>query len=183
MIKHQNIFFDNSLSFDINRGGIIKDDTEILNLFFHDNTNSNSMCLIGNKLEWKPKIWTEFEREKIIKVKEINIVCLLGDLTGFFHWCQKQFNNIKVNYYSFPLYLQASDINDTLSRKKFRFKQIRTQGIFASIGTMRLNRYILTKEGLEKGYDFYFPKITHDNSKDFEYQISQCLNIPKEEAI
>ena len=69
MIKHQNIFFDNSLSFDINNGGIIKDDTEILNLFFHDNTNSNSMCLIGNKLEWKPKIWTDFEREKIIKVK------------------------------------------------------------------------------------------------------------------
>ena len=77
MIKHQNIFFDNSLSFDINNGGIIKDDTEIINLFFHDNTNSNSMCLIGNKLEWKPKIWTDFEREKIMKVKEINIVCLL----------------------------------------------------------------------------------------------------------
>ncbi len=143
MIKHQNIFFDNSLSFDINNGGIIKDDTEILNLFFHDNTNSNSMCLIGNKLEWKPKIWTDFEREKIIKVKEINIVCLLGDLTDFFNYCQKQFDNIKVNYYSFPLYLQGSDINDTLRRKKFRFKQIRTQGIYASIGTMRLNRYIL----------------------------------------
>jgi len=183
MIKHQNIFFDNSLSFDINNGGIIKDDTEILNLFFADTSNNNSMCLIGNKLEWKPKIWTEFERKKIEKVKEINIVCLLGDLTGFFTYFQKQFNNIKVNYYSFPLYLGGWDINDSLRRKKFISKDIRTKGIYASIGTMRLNRYILIKEGLEKGYDFYFPKITHDISKDFEYQISQCLNIPKEEAI
>ena len=56
MIKQQTIFFDNQLDFNVTSGGIIEHDTEILNLFFGDICNSNSLCLIGNRLEWKPGI-------------------------------------------------------------------------------------------------------------------------------
>lgn len=182
MTKHQNIFFDNNLDFHIDRGGIIENDAEILTLFFHDNCDSNCTYLIGDTLEWKPKIWMEFEQGKIRKLKELNIVCLLGDLTDFFVYCRKQFSNVKVNYYSFNLSDQICAIENTLTRKKFiSNRYTRKHGIYSSIGFMRLNRYILVKEAIDKGYNFYYPKITRNSSKDFEYQISQCLGVPMEE--
>ena len=178
MIKQQNIFFDNQLDFNVTSGGIIEHDTEILNLFFEDICNSNSLCLIGNRLEWKPRIWIEFEQEKLKKLKEINIVCLLGDLTEFFYYCQKKFINIKINYYLYNLFFQTSLINESLINKKYILpaQYERRNNIYSSTGTMRLNRYILIKEGLDKGYDFYYPAISYNLSKDYEYQISQCLN-------
>jgi len=176
MIKSQNIFFDNSLNFNVMQGGIVENNTEILNLFFHDNCDSNSLALIGTRLEWKPAIWLEFEQENIKKVKEINIVCLLGDLTEFFYYCQKKFINIKINYYLYNLYLQVGFIKNSLINKKHIPAQYeRKNNIYSSTGSIRLNRYILIKEGLDKGYDFYYPAISYDLSKDFEYQISQCL--------
>lgn len=184
MTKHQNIFFNNDLDFNVSGGGIIENNVEILNLFFHDNCDTNSVCLIGNTLEWKPKIWIEFEQEKIRKLKELNMVCLMGDLSTFFVYCQQRFDNIEVNYYCFNLGLQANFINNALTRKNFISNQYtRKQGIYSSIGLMRLNRYILVKEGIDKGYNFYYPKITRNSSKDFEYQISQCLGVLAEEPI
>jgi hypothetical protein len=41
---------------------------------------------------------------------------------------------------------------------------------------MRLNRYILVKEALAKGYNFYYPEISYNLSRDYEYQIAQCLS-------
>ena len=177
MTKHQNIVFDNNLDFHIDQGGIIEKDTEILNLFFHDNCNSNSLCLIGDSLEWKPSIWMEFEQEKLKKLKEINIVCLMGNLTEFFHYCQKKFINVKINYYQCNLHLQICWIKKSLINKTL----LPTHGeknnnIYSSTGTMRLNRYILIKEGQDKGYDFYYPAISYDLSKDYEYQLSRCLS-------
>ena len=184
MIKHQNIFFsDYDLDFKADKGGIIDDGTEILNLYFEDNNNPNSLCLIGNTLEWKPKIWIEFEQEKIRKLKELNIVCLLGDLKKFFVHCQQKFSNIKVNYYSFNRF-QINSIKDTLTRKKFISNQsAKTQGIFSSTGSMRLNRYILVKEGIGKGYNFYHPAIPNNVSRDFEYQISRCIGAQIEDPV
>lgn len=180
MIKQQNIFFHPWLDFNINGGGIIENDTETLNLFFRDNNNNNSLCLIGDSLEWKPNIWIQFEQEKIEKLKEINIVCLLGDLTEFFHYCQKKFINVKINYHQYNLYDQISSIKqtfDSLDNKIFLPAQgERTANIYCSTGTMRLNRYILIKEGQDKGYDFYHPSISYNLSKDFEYQLSRCLS-------
>lgn len=184
MIKHQNIFFDNNLTFNIDQGGIIKNDTEILNLFFDDKSNTHSLCLIGNALEWRPKIWIEFEQEKIRKLKELNIICLMGDLSNFSLYCRQQFHNVKIGYYSVGSNYQLHVINDALSRKKFiSEKYTRTRGIYSSTGTMRLNRYILVKEAIDKGHDFYYPKISSNLSKDFEYQISQCLGMPTEEPM
>ena len=181
MIKQQNIIFDNDLSFNTEQGGIVENDIERLNLFFHETCDTNSICLIGNKLEWKPKIWTQFEQEKIRKLKEVNIICLLGDLTDFFVYFQKQFSSVKVSYYSFHLGFQINFIKDTLTRKKITYNQYtRKQGVYTSTGTMRLNRYILIKEGIDKGYNFYYPKILYNVSKDFEYQISQCLGLSTE---
>jgi len=181
MIKQQNIFFDNSLDFNTTGGGMIEHDTETLNLFFEDNCNSNSLCLIGDSLEWKPSIWMEFEQEKLEKLKEINIVCLIGDLTEFFHYCQKKFINVKIHYYQYNLYDNLTMLNMSLINKTLLPSPVqreRKNNIYSSTGTVRLNRYILIKEGQDKGYDFYFPAISYNVSKDYEYQIGQCLNIP-----
>jgi hypothetical protein len=179
MIKQQNVFFDNSLDFNATGGGIIENDTEILNLYFEDNCDSNSLCLIGNLLEWKPSIWMQCEQEKLEKLKEINIVCLMGDLLDCFYYCQKKFINTKINYYLYNLHLQTKFIQNSLINKKLLPSQgQRKKNIYSSTGTMRLNRYILIKEGLDKGYDFYHPGISYNVSKDYEYQIGQCLNSP-----
>ena len=176
MIKRQNIFFDNSLDFNVKGGGIIEHDTKILTLFLNGTRNSNSLCLIGERLEWIPWIWMEFEKEKLEKLNEINIVCLIGDLTEFFRRCQKKFINVKINYYQYNLYQQIDFIKNSLINKTSLPAQCeRKNNIYSSIGTMRLNRYILIKESLEKGYDFYYPAISYNISKYYEYQIGQCL--------
>jgi hypothetical protein len=177
MIKKQNIFFDNLLDFNVTAGGIIENDTEILNLFFYDHCESNSLCLIGDCLEWKPKIWIEFEQEKIEKLKEINIVSLLGDLTALQSYCINLFPDIKINYYAYNLGLQITPIRDTLSRRTVLpiHKNRRDRVLHTSIGTIRLNRYILLKFLLKYNFDVFHPSIPYNISKDFEYQISQCL--------
>jgi hypothetical protein len=178
MIKQQNIFFDNSLDFNTTGGGIIENDTETLNLFFHDNCDSNSLCLIGDCLEWKPKIWMEFEQEKLEKLKEINIVSLLGDLIALQSYCKKLFPNVTINYYAHNLSLQIMPIRDTLSRRPAlpAHKNIRDHIFQTSIGTIRLSRYILLKFSLKHNLNLFHPAVTYNLSKDFEYQISQCLS-------
>jgi hypothetical protein len=176
MIKHQNIFFDNKLDFNTTGGGIIENDTETINLFFHDHCNSNSLCLIGDSLEWKPIIWMEFEREKLEKLKEINILSLLGDLTALQSYCKILFPNVAVNYYAHNLSLQIMPIRATLSTRPAlpAHKRIRDHVFRTSIGTMRLNRYILLKFSLKHNLNLFHPAVTYNVSKDFEYQISQC---------
>ena len=176
MIKQQNIFFDNSLDFNATGGGILENDTEILNLYFQDNCDSNSLCLIGNCLEWKPKIWMEFEQEKIKKLKEINIVCLMGDLIEFANHCEKILSCVKINYYNYCIFDSIQMIKDTLGRKHLPVETIRKNTVHSSVGTIRLNRYILVQEGIANGYHFYYPAISYNSSKDFEYQISRSLN-------
>ena len=178
MIKQQNIFFDNWLDFNSTGGGMLENDTETLNLFFHDHCNSNSLSLIGNYLEWKPSIWMEFEQEKIEKLKEINIVSLLGDLTALQSYCKKLFPKVTINYHAHNLSLQIRPIRDTLSRRPAVpvHKSIRDLAFHTSIGTMRLNRYILLKFSLKHGFDIFHPAITYNLSKDFENQISRCLS-------
>ena len=56
MIRHQTIAFVGWLDFNVSGGGIIDKNTEVLNLVFSDNGQSNMMTLIGNTVEWKPKI-------------------------------------------------------------------------------------------------------------------------------
>ena len=183
MIKQQTIIFDNRLDFNVSGGGIIEKDTETLTLIFEDNYNSHSLCLIGNRLEWKPWIWMEFEQEKLKKLNEINIVCLGGDLTEFFHHCQTKFINVKIHYYRYNLY-SLKIINESLSNKSSLSAQHeRKNNIYSSTGTVRLNRYILIKEGQDKGYNFYYPAISHHISKDYEYQISQCLGTAMQQPV
>ena len=185
MIKQQNIFFDNLLDFNVTAGGIIENDTETLNLFFHDYCDSNSLCLIGDCLEWKPSIWMEFEQEKIEKLKEINIVSLLGDLTALQSYCKKLFPDIKINYYAHGLGFQIIPIRDTLSRRTALpvHRNIRDRVLHTSIGTIRLNRYILLKFLLKYNFDVFYPSIPYHISKDFEHQISQCLGTSADSPI
>jgi hypothetical protein len=177
MIKQQFVYFDNNLNFNVQTGGIINNGTEILNLFFRDNCNVNSLTLIDSTLEWKPQIWIEFEKEKLKKLKEINVICLMGNLENFFLFLKRLFPDIQINYYNYHAYDAVYCIKDTLSRKKYLPKeQIRKNTVYLSIGTMRLNRYILVKEFYCKDYELYYPSISHENSKDYEYQIGKCLN-------
>ena len=185
MIKQQNIFFDNSLDFNTTGGGIIENDAEILNLFFHDHCDSNSLCLIGDSLEWKPKIWMEFEREKLEKLKEINIVSLLGDLTALQLYCKKLLPDVTINYYDHSLGYQIEPIRDTLSRRTVlpAHKNTRDYTFQTSIGTIRLSRYILLTFSLKHNLNLFHPAVTYNLSKNFEYQISQCLGTAMQQPI
>ena len=177
MSKQQNILFNNSLDFKAAGGGIIEHDTKILTLYFHDICKSNSIQLIGEHMEWIPWIWMQLEQEKLKKLNQINIVCLRGDLTQFFHCCQQKFINVEINYYQCNLHLQIEFIQESLIHKKLLLpaQGERKNNIYSSTGSMRLNRYILIKEGRNKGYDFYYPAVSFNLSKSFEHQISRCI--------
>lgn len=185
MTKQQNIFFHRTLDFNSTGGGILNDDIEILNLYFHDHGNSNSIWLIGNRLEWKPGIWMKFEQQKLEKLKEINIVSLLGDLTALQSYCKKIFPNVKINYHHHNLSLQIEPLRNTLARRPALpvNKKMRERVCHTSIGTMRLNRYILLKFLLKHNLDVFHPAITHNQSKDFENQISRCLSTNMQQPI
>lgn len=173
MIKHQNIKFDNRLKFNLQNGGIVDKDTDILNLFFLDHGNSNSLSLIGNNLEWKPAVWFNFEKENLIKMKEINIVSLLGDLNDFSLYCKKILPYTKINYFRHNLYGQVMPLKITLSNKSQVSNTNTKKHIFhTSIGTARLNRYILIKFAYKNNLILYHPSISLNQSKDFENQIS-----------
>lgn len=174
MIKVQNIFFNNQLDFRIRSNGIILKDTEVLNLYFSDHCNKNCLRVIGNNLEWVPIIWMDYEKERLEKIKEINIISLLGDLTEFSLYCKIKFSTVKINYYQYNLFdqikwirgsLQKSDlVNVTHKQKKYI-----TQ---TSVGQMRLNRYILLKFFLTRDINLYYPAVSKAQSQNFEYQIS-----------
>lgn len=178
MIRHQTIAFVGWLDFNVSGGGIIDKNTEVLNLVFSDNGQSNMMTLIGNTFEWKPKIWTDFEQHKIEKLKQLNIVCLTGDLTAYFNYCKKTFPNVEVRYFDYSSYDISITMKGPLRRKTVveNTDAIRNNTVFCSIGTMRINRYMLVKEALSHGYSVYHPEITYNQSRDYEYQISQCLS-------
>jgi hypothetical protein len=183
MIKKQNIVFTNALDYGVAHGGIIDEGTEILNLFFEDNCDSNTMCLIGDQMEWKPEVWMDFEHEKINNLKELNIVCLHGDLTDFSKHCKEKYPNTTVNYHTYNLWLQGPQIRRSLSYlKQPHVAGKKTNAVHYSAGTIRLNRYVLVKESIKQNYNFYYPTITLGESKDFEYQISQCARTPMEET-
>lgn len=178
MNKHQNIIFKNNLDFKILEGGIIKKDTKILNLFFADISSSNRLCLVGNSLEWVTKIWIDHESENLQKLDEINIICLMGDLSKFALHCQQLFSKVKINYYLANLYLQKKSIYRTLiNQRSLSNKNQKEILVYSSIGTMRLNRYLLVKESIEqKLNNIYYPHIPLSISHDFENQISKILN-------
>ena len=179
MIKVQHIVFNNSLDFKIQQGGIVEQGVEILYIYFADNCDSNSLCLVGRQLEWKPEIWIDLEKEKLQKVKEINIVSLRGDLSKFSKHISNTFKNTEVKHHAFPLHMQKGLITSVLETKSnLPVVENRTKSVYSSIGMMRLNRYILVKESIDKGYDnIFYPAISQQQSRDYEYQIRQCNGV------
>jgi len=178
MINVQHILFDNSPGFfNIQQEGIIKKETEKLYIYFRDNCNSNSLSLIGDRLEWKPEIWFEFEKENFERVKEINIICLRGDLSGFTKHLQSLFPYIEFRYHPFTMHMHSFILKHTIVNKdRLLTKTFRQNSVYSSIGHMRLNRYILTKHSYNNGYgeNIFHPEITQQDAVDFEYAIKQC---------
>lgn len=182
MTETQDIFFNHRLNFNLHADepGIVKKTTEVLNLYLEDSSDSNSLCLIGDRLEWKPSIWMSFEEEKISKLKEINVISLRGDASLVASYCKNKFPDVKINYYGFPLYLTIHRIKDTLKNTKYIPTGLpRSKNIFSSFGSLRLNRYIFIKESQKQDYDnVFYPAITESTSKSFEYEISKCAERP-----
>lgn len=185
MVKQQNIIFENNLQFNVQNGGILKKDTEIVNLFFYDHGLSNSLKQVGNNFEWAPIIWLNFEKESLKKIKEINIISLLGDLSNFQPYCQQLFPEVKVNYFQHNLYLQIKPLEETLSNKEQTLNKhiVKKHMFYTSIGTMRLNRYILLKFGLQNNLNFYYPRVQIEESRDFEFQISRGTRKPLQQTL
>lgn len=183
MTKEQTIAFVGWLDFKVATGGIIEKQTEVLNLVFSDNGQSNMMTLIGDRFEWKPKIWTDFEQEKIAKLKKLNIVCLLGDLTQYYEYCKSMFPNVEVQYYDYSSYDISITMPGPLARKQYVTDSRRLNTVHCSIGTMRINRYILVKESKVMNYPVFHPEIGINQAKDYEYQISKCMGLPQQDAV
>ena len=56
----------------------IKEDTEILYLYFYDTTSATEYELIGNTLEWRPTIWIEHKKERLSILKKLILVSCNG---------------------------------------------------------------------------------------------------------
>ena len=117
MIKEQNITFDNFLT---EEDYSIKENTEVLYLYFYDTTGATEYQLVGNKLEWRPTIWIEYEKERLATLKKLVLVSTNGKIDNFRVYLQRKFPADVVESYVFD---QARLMNIILSKLEFKLQK------------------------------------------------------------
>ena len=118
MINEQSIAFNNFIT---EKDYSIKEDTEILYLYFYDTTSATEYQLVGNKLEWRPIIWIEYEKERLSTLKKLILVSGNGKLDNFKVYLQRKFPAVVVESYVFD---QSRLMNIILSKSEEELKSV-----------------------------------------------------------
>jgi len=178
MIKEQTIYLDR-ISYNIQQESLINENIEILNLLITDGRPSTECQLIGNRFEYKPIVWLEFEKERVAKLKKLNIIFLCSQPTellkssirNIFTSLDIEFFNVYlIGNYSYYLSVQniAPIIENTDKENNFYF----------SIGFMRLPRFFLVYWCQKNNVNnFGYPKLNEDQLSRFTYELNAYQHI------
>ena len=172
MINEQSIAFNNFIT---EKDYSIKEDTEILYLYFYDTTSATEYQLVGNKLEWRPIIWIEYEKERLSTLKKLILVSGNGKLDNFKVYLQRKFPAVVVESYVFD---QSRLMNIILSKQTINKNVIRNKSVFCSLGNMRLNRYILVRWCQDNNIEIAYDEISNDDKTYYDYQMSKVWREP-----
>lgn len=144
MIKEQTIFLDIT-PYNINGSSLINDDTQILNIIYEDSTPQTDFFLIAKQMEWKPLVWMQEEKSRIDTLKSLRIVNLGGELRDEM---KLSINSVaegpEVIFYNLPFVSRDLLFRKECQDLKNMVKETdKIQSVFYSVGTMRLNRFVL----------------------------------------
>ena len=178
MIKEQSITFDNFLE---EKDYLIKEDTEMLYLYFYDTTSATEYELIGNTLEWRPSIWIEYEKERLSTLKKLILVSGNGKLDNFRVYLQRKFPAVVVESYVFDQsrFMNTMLTKDTVPKNwKANKDVIRNKSVFCSLGNMRLNRYILVRWCQDNNIEIAYDEISNEDKTNYEYLLLKVWKDP-----
>ena len=123
---------------------LISPHTRTLNMLISDATWSTNCCVIGDRMEWKPLAWMLHEKTRIEKLDKLRLVMCESRLANHVKQTIRQmFRDIEIEFHDllmpgiYPIYLDAQDM-----AKKYRSVD-RVDPMYYSVGTMRLNRFLL----------------------------------------
>jgi len=177
MIKEQTIFLDKT-PYNIYNGTLIKDNIESLNLIISDISPQTEHQLIGNQIEWKPLIWLEYEKERILKLKCLRIIMLQGVLNiKTLQKIKNKFKNVVIEEHGLLFLGARLFLNECKNSKKFYKERKKKRIIFGSIGTMRLNRFVVSAWSQKNKIDIYFPKINNDRLAYNNHFLKKYANV------
>ena len=181
MIKEQTIFLDIT-PYNINNGSLINENVEILNLLINDKNAQTDCQLIGNVFEYKPLIWLEFEKEKIVKLKKLNIIYCNSSPTSILKNAIKNiFKSLEIEF--FNLFLSGTFIFFRLAQKLApKCENIETsnreENCYVSIATMRLPRFFLVYWCQQNNINnIGYPLLNKSEIEKFVYELTRYKNI------
>lgn len=143
MNREQTIFLDTT-PYNATGPGLINQDTQVLNLIMYDMTPQTECCLIGNQMEWKPLIWMQHEKNSIRNLKSLRFINLEGELRNTAKQSIKDtaagidviFFDVK-HFRNWRFRKECQDLKHTIRETD------RIHSVAYSVGTMRLNRFVL----------------------------------------
>lgn len=143
MNREQTIFLDTKPYSTIGHG-LINQDTQVLNLILGDMTPQTDCCLIGNQMEWKPLIWMQHEKNRIRNLKSLRIINLEGKLRNTAKQSVKDTAaGIDVDFIDMQHFENWIFMKECQDLKHTTRETDRIHSVAYSVGTMRLNRFVL----------------------------------------
>lgn len=183
MIRSQTIFLDNT-PYDIQSGSIIESGTEVLNIIIADATPQTDCQIIGDRFEYKPCVWLEYEQECISGLQELNIIFLESRASAKLKkQIRNLFPNLNTNFFELLHYGNAK-LFDMVKKYKVVEKSVRQNNCYFSTGTMRLPRFYLVWYCQHVGIDNFGCQEIGNNVgnnvlDDFLYQLEKLSKSKK----
>lgn len=173
MIKSQTIYLDKT-PYNTQSGSLLNSGIEILNLIVNDGTPQTDCQFVGDKFEYKPLVWLEYERETISRLKELNFILLKGS-EKIQTSLKKMFPFLTINFYQNPL-LSMFQFFEDAKKNMIDLHETRNKNCYFSIGTMKLQRFYLAWYCQRAGIDnFGCPEVESAMLDNFVYQIERML--------
>lgn len=174
MVKEQTIFLD-CTPYNIQKESLIHKNTEILNLLIDDGTPQTECHLIGNRFEYKPAIWLEFQKERVVKLKKVNIIFLQSEFTDLLKSSIRNIFTSLDNIEFFNIYRTGNYKFFELAQRlaPIFLAENRENNCYFSIATMRLPRFFLTHWCQKNNViNFGYPKLSQDRLSRFTYELN-----------
>lgn len=157
--------------------------------FVDDDVLSGELCLVflddakytmvGDKMEWAPALWIEYEKEKLKKFNKITVINVLGKLIDFDKIIKSHLDNIDVEVYNIPEISWSHFAKEIKNLHKEETIDEKTQTFWTSIGVMRLNRFIFLSH-LSKINCLSTALYPSMSREEFDYMCYQISKISKD---
>ena len=177
MNREQTIFLDRT-PYNITGPGLINQDTQVLNLIMYDMTPQTDCCLIANQMEWKPLIWMQHEKNRIMTLKSLRIINLEGVLRDTTKQSVKAIaGGIDVSFIDLQYFGNWYFMKQCQDEKHTVKETNRIYSVMCSIGTMRLNRFILLGWCQQNNLqNIGQPRLTENELYSFNHEYKRLMD-------